>query len=185
MTTNYREGYKVFAANGILFNHESPRRGEIFVTRKITRALANILAKKQKKLYLGNVEARRDWGFAPEYVDAMWRILQQDTPDDFVIGTGEAHTVREFLAATFEYAGLDYQEYLEVDPRYFRPTEVEIVVAEPTKARTRLHWEPKIRFKELVKIMVDSDMRAVGLDPIGEGDDIVKKTFPNRWWKID
>lgn len=185
MTANYRDGYKLFAANGILFNHESPRRGETFVTRKITRALANILAKKQEKLYLGNVEARRDWGFAPEYVEAMWRILQRETPDDFVIGTGEAHTVREFLATAFNYVGLDYGKFLEVDPRYFRPVEVDTVVANAEKARKQLRWEPKIRFVELVKIMVDADMRTVGLTPIGEGDEILRKTFADRWWKVD
>jgi len=185
MTANYREGYKLFAANGILFNHESPRRGEIFVTRKITRALANILSKKQDKLFLGNVEAQRDWGFAPEYVEAMWRILQRETPDDFVIGTGEAHTVREFLESAFNYAGLEYTKYVEVDPRYFRPTEVEAVIADPRKARDELDWEPKIRFRDLVKIMVDADMRGVGLTPTGEGDAVLRKTFPDRWWKID
>jgi len=185
MTANYREGYKLFAANGILFNHESPRRGEIFVTRKITRALANILSKKQNKLYLGNIEAQRDWGFAPEYVEAMWKILQRETPDDFVIGTGEAHTVHEFLESAFNYVGLDYTRYLEVDPKYFRPTEVEAVIADAHKAREELCWEPKIRFNELVKIMVDADMRMAGLKPVGQGDDILRKRFPGRWWKVD
>jgi GDPmannose 4,6-dehydratase len=185
MTANYREGYHIFAVNGILFNHESPRRGEIFVTKKITRALAMILAKKQEKLYLGNLEAKRDWGFAPEYVEAMWRMLQSEEPEDFVIGTGEGHTVREFLENSFSYAGLDYREYLEVDARYFRPTEVDVIIADPTKARTKFAWNPKIKFSDLVKIMVDADMRAAGLNPIGEGDEIVKKAFPGKWWKID
>ncbi len=185
MTANYREGYHLFAANGILFNHESPRRGEIFVTRKATRALANILAKKQEKLYVGNIEAKRDWGFAPEYVEAMWKMLQRDRPEDFVIGTGEGHTVREFLESSFSYVGLNYEKYLEVDPRYFRPTEVDVVVADSSRARASFGWNPKIRFNELVKIMVDADMRSAGLKPIGEGDEILRKTFPERWWKID
>ena len=185
MTANYREGYHLFAANGILFNHESPRRGEIFVTKKITRALAMILTKKQEKLYLGNLEAKRDWGFAPEYVEAMWKMLQCEEPQDFVIGTGEGHTVREFLENSFSYAGLDYRKYLEVDPRYFRPTEVDVIIADPTKARTKLGWYPKIRFGDLVKIMVDADMRAAGLNAIGEGDEILRKTFHEKWWKID
>ncbi|MGA2626675.1 MAG: GDP-mannose 4,6-dehydratase [Candidatus Bathyarchaeia archaeon] len=185
MTANYREGYHLFAANGILFNHESPRRGEIFVTKKITSALAAILAKKQEKLYLGNLEAKRDWGFAPEYVEVMWKILQREEAQDYVVGTGENHTVREFLESSFSYAGLDYRKYLEVDPRYFRPTEVDVLIADPTKARTRLDWNPKIRFDDLVKIMVDADMRASGLNPIGEGDEILKKKFPEKWWKID
>jgi GDPmannose 4,6-dehydratase len=144
-----------------------------------------ILAKKQKKLYLGNLEAKRDWGFAPEYVEAMWKMLQSEEPQDFVIGTGEGHTVREFLENAFSYAGLDYQKYLEVDARYFRPTEVDVIIADPTKARTKLAWNPKIKFDDLVKIMVDADMRAAGLNAIGEGDEIVKKAFPEKWWKID
>ncbi len=185
MTANYREGYHLFASNGVLFNHESPRRGEIFATRKITRAIANILAKKQDKLYMGNLEAKRDWGFAPEYVEAMWKMLQCDTPGDFVIGTGEAHSVREFVEGAFDYAGLDYEKYLEVDPRYFRPTEVDVLVADPGKARSKLKWDPKVKFNELVKIMVDADMRAAGLNSVGEGDDVVRRIFPNRWWKVD
>jgi len=185
MTVNYREGYHLFATNGILFNHESPRRGEIFVTRKITQALARILAKKQEKIYLGNLEAKRDWGFAPEYVEAMWKILRNDEPQDFVIGTGQGHTVREFLESAFSYAGLDYEEYLEVDPRYFRPTEVDVVIADCTKARTKFGWNPKIQFDDLIKIMVDADMRASRLRPIGEGDEIIRKKFPDRWWKVD
>ena len=185
MTTNYRDGYGLFTANGILFNHESPRRGEIFVTRKITRALASILAKKQDTLYLGNLEAKRDWGYAVEYVEAMWEILQLDKAEDFVVGTGEQHTVREFLQLAFSYADLNYDHYVEIDQRYYRPTEVDSIVANTAKARTVLEWSPKIRFEELVKIMVDADMRAQGLQPIGEGDAVLAKKFPSRWWKVD
>jgi len=177
MTRIYREGYGLFACNGILFNHESPRRGETFVTRKITRAIANILAGKQKKLYLGNLKAKRDWGYAPEYVEAMWLMLQQDEPDDYVVGTGEAHSVQEFVEEAFSYVDLDWREYVEIDPRYFRPTEVEFLLADASKARKKLGWEPKITFRELVRIMVDADMEAVGLEPIGEGKRILEKKF--------
>jgi GDPmannose 4,6-dehydratase len=175
----------MFAANGILFNHESPRRGETFVTRKITRGIARILAKKEKYLYLGNLDARRDWGFAPEYVESMWKILQQKEADDYVLGTGETHSVREFLNATFEYAGLNVKKHVKIDPKYFRPTEVEVLISDPKKARKKFGWKPKIRFDDLVKIMVDSDMRATGLSPVGDGDAILKKTFPKKWWKAD
>jgi GDPmannose 4,6-dehydratase len=185
MTSNYREGYGLFSANGILFNHESPRRGEIFVTRKITRALANILAKKQQKLYLGNLDAKRDWGYAVEYVEGMWKILQLDRAEDFVLGTGESHSVREFLDAAFTYAGLHYQDYLSIDPRYYRPTEVDSIVANSNKARRQLNWSPKVRFNELVKILVDADLRVAGLKSIGEGDELLMKKFPSRWWKVD
>jgi GDPmannose 4,6-dehydratase len=185
MTRNYREGYNMFASNGILFNHESPRRGETFVTRKITRAIARILAGKEKYIYLGNLDAKRDWGFAPEYVECMWRILQQDTPGDFVIGTGETHSVREFLHESFAYAGLDVEKHVRIDPKYFRPTEVEVLIADAGKSRNVLGWKPKIKFADLVKIMVDADMRANGLSPIGEGDAyLAKKIFP-RWWLKD
>jgi len=186
MAANYREGYGVFACNGILFNHESPRRGETFVTRKITRALANILAGKQKKLYLGNLEAKRDWGYAPEYVEAMWMMLQQDAPDDYVVGTGEAHSVKEFLAETFAYAGLDWKEYVEIDPRYFRPTEAEFLLADSARAREKLGWEPKVTFRDLSKIMVDADMEAAGLKPVGQGKAVLEKTF-GGWhnWKAN
>lgn len=173
-TVNYREAYNLFACNGILFNHESPRRGETFVTRKTTRALANILAGKEKKLYLGNLKSKRDWGFAPEYVQCQWLMLQQDKPDDYVIGTGESHSVEEFVQVAFAYAGLDWEEYVEIDPRYFRPTEVDYLAADITKAKKSLGWTPKITFSDLVKIMVDSDMRAVGLDAPGEGDIILR-----------
>lgn len=202
ITVNYREAYNIFACNGILFNHESPRRGETFVTRKITRALAHILSGKQKKLYLGNLYAKRDWGFAPEYVEAMWLMLQQETPEDYVIGTGESHSVKEFVNTAFEYAGIELewkgekidekgivksidkrwehvlkpgQVIIEIDPRYFRPTEVEFLQADITKARKKLGWEPRTTFEELVKIMVDYDMKLVGIEPIGEGIKISKE----------
>lgn len=157
-TVNYREAYGMFAANGILFNHESPRRGETFVTRKITRAVARIKANLQDKLYLGNLDAKRDWGFAKEYVEAMWLMLQQDKPDDYVIATGETHSVSEFLAEAFSYADLDWRDYVEMDPKYLRPSEVELLVGDPSKARKELGWEPKVTFKDLVRLMVDADM---------------------------
>ena len=185
ITRNYREAYKIFACNGILFNHESPRRGETFVTRKTTRAIANIIAGKQKKVYLGNLKAKRDWGFAPEYVEAMEKILQQENPDDFVLGTGQVHSVKEFVQEAFSYADLDWQKYVEVDPRYFRPTEVGKLIADPAKAREKLNWRPRVNFNDLAKIMVDSDMRKIGLKPIGKGDKILKEKFLNKWWKVD
>lgn len=185
MVRNYREGYKLFASNGILFNHESPRRGETFVTRKITRAVANIIAGRQNKLYLGNLGARRDWGFAPEYVEGMWKILQQDAPGDFVLGTGRKHSVKEFMRAVFSYAGLDWKKYVLIDKKYFRPTEVESLFADARKARKELKWKARIVFPDLAKIMLDSDMRQLGLKPIGEGDRIIKTKFPDRWWKAD
>ncbi|MEB2308771.1 MAG: GDP-mannose 4,6-dehydratase [Candidatus Brocadiaceae bacterium] len=196
ITVNYREGYNLFACNGILFNHESPRRGETFVTRKITRALANILAGNQKKLYLGNMNAKRDWGFAPEYVEMMWLMLQQNSPDDYVVGTGNSYSVREFVEKAFRYAGIELEWkgsgkdekgiissrpqtlstkintgdiVIEIDQKYFRPTEVEYLKADITKAKTRLRWEPRITFDELVKIMVDYDMKILGLEPPCEG----------------
>lgn len=161
MTTNYREGYGLFACNGILFNHESPRRGETFVSRKITRAVARILHGLQEKLYLGNLDAKRDWGYAPEYVDAMWAMLQQPAPEDYVIATGEVHSVREFVECAFEYVGLDWRKYVEVDSRYFRPTEVEMLQGDASKARVRLGWAPKVKFGELVKRMVDADIQTL------------------------
>lgn len=185
ITKNYREAYNIFGVNGILFNHESPRRGEAFVTRKITKAIANILSGKEKKIYLGNLEAKRDWGFAPEYVESMWHMLQQKDPDDFVIGTGETHSVKEFLEEAFSYVGLNWHDYVQVDLEYLRPTEVNILLSNPAKAKEKLGWEPKIRFKDLVKIMVDADMRDLGLNPPGEGDKILTEKFPNKWWKID
>ena len=167
MVKNYREGYNIFAANGILFNHESPRRGETFVTRKITRAIADILTGKQKYVYLGNLDSSRDWGYAPEYVETMWLMLQQDVAEDYVLGTGETHSVKEFLVEAFNYAGLDWQEYVRIDPRYFRPLEVETLIADASKARKELKWSPKVTFKELVRIMVDMDMEALGLKSPG------------------
>jgi GDPmannose 4,6-dehydratase len=160
-TVNYREAYGMFATNGILFNHESPRRGETFVTRKITRAVANIKAGRQDKLYLGNLDAKRDWGFAGDYVDAMWRMLQADEPDDFVIASGKTHSVREFLEIAFEHAGLDWEAYVEIDPRYFRPSEVDVLLGDPSKAKERLGWEATVGFEELAKLMVDADCAAL------------------------
>ncbi len=175
MVRNYREGYGLFACNGIMFNHESPRRGETFVSRKITRALAAILAGRQKRLFLGNLEARRDWGYAPEYVEGMWLMLQQDEPSDLVFGTGESHSVREFVEEAFGYVELDWRQYVEVDPRYFRPTEVELLQANPSEAKRRLGWEAKVPFGDLVRIMVDADMEALGLGAPNQG----KSVFAN------
>jgi GDPmannose 4,6-dehydratase len=155
---NYRDAYKLFAANGILFNHESPRRGETFVTRKITRAAARIKLGLQEKLYLGNLEAKRDWGFAGDYVEAMWLILQQDSPDDYVIATGETHSVREFAEKVFAKLDLDYQKYVLIDPRYFRPTEVDVLLGDAAKARKALHWLPKVNFDQLIEMMVAADL---------------------------
>jgi GDPmannose 4,6-dehydratase len=161
MTVNYREAYNIFACNGILFNHESPRRGETFVTRKITMALARIKLGLQKKLYLGNLDAKRDWGFAGDYVEAMWLMLQQPKADDFVIATGETHSVREFLQEAFDYAKLDWKKYVAIDKRYLRPTEVELLLGDSSKAHRVLKWKPKVNFKQLVRMMVDSDMRVI------------------------
>ncbi len=214
MTVNYREAYNLFACNGILFNHESPRRGETFVTRKITRALAHIIAGKQKRLYLGNLNAKRDWGFAPEYVEMMWLMLQAEEPDDYVVGTGESHSVREFVEKAFSYAGIEIQwkgegtqekgivssidekilsnilsttnsyqskpvkegdVLIEIDPKYFRPTEVEHLQADITKAVEKLGWKPRTTFEELIMIMVDYDLKRLGLQPIGKGINIGKE----------
>jgi GDPmannose 4,6-dehydratase len=185
MARNYREGYNLFAVNGILFNHESPRRGETFVTRKVTLGIAAILAKKAQYLYLGNLDAKRDWGFAPEYAEVMWRMLQAETPDDYVVGTGETHSVREFLQEAFAYTGLNVDEHIRIDPRYFRPTEVEVLIADAKKVKRSLNWTPKITFKDLVKIMIDADLRAAGLEAPGEGDTIITKKFRKKWWKGD
>ncbi|MFH1590453.1 MAG: GDP-mannose 4,6-dehydratase [archaeon] len=162
-TINYRESYGLFACNGILFNHESPRRGGNFVTRKITKAIANIKAGKQKTLFLGNLDAKRDWGYAPDFVEAMWLMLQLDEPDDFVIATGETHTVREFLDEAFSYVGLDWKDYVQIDPRYYRPAEVDLLLGDAAKSKKFLKWEPRVTFKELVRIMVDADMETAGL----------------------
>ncbi len=204
ITINYREAYNMFACNGILFNHESPRRGETFVTRKITRAIAAILAGKQNKLYLGNLDSKRDWGFAPEYVECQWLILQQDTPDDYVIGTGDSHSVREFVELAFKYAGIEIgwkgeginekgiilslfpslpstcslktgDALIEIDSKYFRPTEVDSLRADASKAGKKLSWQSKITFEEIVKIMTDSDMELMGIKSPGEGGRILKE----------
>jgi GDPmannose 4,6-dehydratase len=159
ITINYREAYGLHASNGILFNHESPRRGETFVTRKITRAVAHIKAGLQNKLYLGNLDAKRDWGFAREYVEAMWLMLQQPQPDDYVISTGETHSIREFLEVAFGHAGLDWHKYVDIDPRYYRPTEVDLLIGDFSKAKRQLGWEPKTKFEDLAKLMVDADIQ--------------------------
>ncbi len=183
MVENYRDGYNMFTVNGILFNHESPRRGETFVTRKITRAVAAIMAKKQDKLFLGNLDSKRDWGYAPEYVEAMHKLLQQETPKNYVFGTGESHSVRDFLDAAFGYVDLDWGKYVEIDPRYFRPTEVDYLLADPKKASEELGWKPKVKFTELVKIMVDADLELMGMKSPGEGRKIIKEKFDgwHRW----
>jgi len=186
ITKLYREAYGIYAANGIFYNHESPRRGETFVTRKITRSIARIKAGLDKKIYLGNLDAKRDWGLAQEYMEVMHLILQQPKADDFVIATGETHSVKEFLEEAFKYAGFyNWQQYVEIDPRYFRPAEVEVLIGDPTKAKNIMGWEPKIKFKELVRIMVDADFRKLGLEPPGEGEKIIKEKFPNKWWSVD
>ncbi len=159
ITVNYRESYQMFACNGILFNHESERRGETFVSRKITRAAARIKLGLQQKLYMGNLDARRDWGYARDYVEAMWLMMQAEEPDDYVIATGETHSVKEFLEEAFGLLDLDWREHVEIDPRYFRPAEVDLLLGDATKARTILGWEPKVSFKELVRIMMDSDLK--------------------------
>ncbi|MBW4579867.1 MAG: GDP-mannose 4,6-dehydratase [Tildeniella nuda ZEHNDER 1965/U140] len=163
---NYRESYGLFAANGILFNHESPRRGETFVTRKITRAIARIIAGQQKKLYLGNLDTKRDWGYAKDYVKAMWLMLQQDKPDDYVVATGEAHAIHEFLAIAFGYVNLNWQDYVEFDDRYLRPAEVELLIGDATKARETLGWQPSVTFEQLVFLMVEADLKGLGLIPL-------------------
>jgi GDPmannose 4,6-dehydratase len=159
ITVNYRESYGMYACNGILFNHESPRRGETFVTRKITRALARIKAGLQEKLYLGNLDAQRDWGFTPDYTDAMWRMLQRDDPEDFVIATGETHSVREFLGEAAKLLDLDWESCTEIDERYYRPAEVDVLLGDASRAREKLDWRPTVTFSELVRIMVDADVK--------------------------
>jgi len=158
MVRNYREAYGLFACNGILFNHESPRRGETFVSRKITRAATRISVGLQDKLYLGNLNARRDWGYAPEYVEAMWLMLQQEKPDDYVVATRETHSVEEFVQEAFQMLGLDWRKHVEIDPRYLRPTEVDLLLGDCSKAEKELGWKPKVGFKELVRIMVEADL---------------------------
>lgn len=163
-TVNYREAYGIHASNGILFNHESPRRGETFVTRKITRALAKIVAGKQRDLFLGNLDAKRDWGYAKDYVEAMWLMLQQPKGDDYVVATGETHSVREFLQEAFSLVGMSYEKYVKLDPRYLRPTEVDLLIGDATKAKRQLNWKPRVTFKELVRIMVTADLEVDGVD---------------------
>jgi GDPmannose 4,6-dehydratase len=158
VTVNYRESYGMLASNGILFNHEWPRRGETFVTRKITRAVAHIKLGLQEKLFMGNLESRRDWGYAKEYVEAMWLMLQQPEPDDYVIATNETHTIRECLEVAFGRVGLDWQKYVEIDPRYYRPAEVELLIGDASKAKRKMGWEPKTKFKDLIELMVDADL---------------------------
>jgi len=172
VTVNYREAFNIFACNGILFNHESPRRGETFVTGKITRAIARIKAGLDKKLYLGNLEAKRDWGYAPEYVEAMWLMLQQDEPDDYVIATGTNHSVKDFLDEAFGYVGLDWQEHIEIDPKYFRPTEVDLLIGKAEKAKSKLGWFPKTDFKQLVRLMVEADQGILQLELAGKAESI-------------
>lgn len=167
-TVNYRESYDMFACNGILFNHESPRRGETFVTRKITRAVARIVAGQQQKLYMGNLDSKRDWGYAKDYVKAMWLMLQQDKPDDYVIATGETHSVEEFLELAFGHVNLRWQDYVVFDERYLRPAEVDLLIGDPSKAKEKLGWQPTVTFTELVQLMVDADLRALGLSPQSE-----------------
>jgi GDPmannose 4,6-dehydratase len=159
ITVNYRESYGLYTVSGILFNHESPRRGLEFVTRKISRAVASIKSGLSKELHLGNLEARRDWGFAGEYVQAMWRMLQQEKPEDFVVGTGETHSVREFVEMAFKYVGLNYEDYVVQDPHFLRPSEVDVLVSDPTKARQKIGWEPKVKFQGLVEMMVEADLK--------------------------
>ena len=184
-TRLYREAYHMFASNGILFNHESERRGENFVTRKVTLGIAKIKAGLMKKLYMGNLDSKRDWGYTPEYVEVMWKVLQHEKPDDFVIATGVMHSVKEFVQEAFAYAGLgDWETYVvDNDPRFLRPAEVDILAGDPSKAKKELHWEPKILFKDLVKVMVDLDLQKSGLTPPGEGIALLEKRFPNRFWK--
>ena len=183
ITRNYREAYDIYACNGMLFNHESPRRGETFVTRKITRAVATIKAGKQRHLYMGNLDAKRDWGYAPEYVEAIWLMMQQKKADDYVIGTGETHSVREFLEEAFGYADMNFEDYVRIDERYFRPTEVDLLLSDTSKAKKNLGWEPKVKFHELVRIMIDADFELMGLDCPGEGKKIVEERFGDwhRW----
>ncbi len=219
ITDNYRSAYNLFACNGILFNHESPRRGETFVTRKISRAVSSILAGKQKKFYLGNLDSRRDWGFAPEFIMMTWLMLQLDTPEDFVVGTGESHSVRDFVEKTFDYCGVEIEWrgeginekaiikshvskwnsikigdiMIEIDPKYFRPTEVHHLLADISKAKKILNWQPKVKFNEIVKIMLDHDLLQNGLEPIGDGAKIMaennlfwtKSTFPTTSLALD
>lgn len=185
MTQLYREAYGLFACSGMLFNHESPRRGEAFVTRKITRAVANIVVGKQKEVMLGNLEAKRDWGYAPEYVEMMWTMLQQKQPGDYVIGTGEPHSVQEFIEEAFGYVNLNWNDYVKTNPKFIRPLEVSHLVADTAKSRSQLGWKPKIKFRDLVRIMVDADLEAVGAEAPGAGRKVTQEKFDSwhRWEK--
>jgi GDPmannose 4,6-dehydratase len=174
ITVNYRESYSMFACSGILFNHESPRRGETFVTRKIARAVAQIKTGRQEKLYLGNLDAKRDWGYAPEYTEAMWMMLQQDNPDDYVIGTGDTRTVKDFVEEAFGHANLDWEKHVEIDPRYFRPAEVEELQADVSKARKQLGWHHKVDFRELVRVMVNAELEQLEQHTSGMSKPVVK-----------
>jgi GDPmannose 4,6-dehydratase len=185
MVRNYRDAYDMFTCNGILFNHESPRRGEIFVTRKVTLAIANIIAGNQDCLELGNLAAKIDWGFAPEYVEAMWKMLQKDKPDDYVIGTGESNKVTSFVDLAFNYAKLDKSTHLKTADAFMRPADKKILLANITHAKIVIGWSPKVKMEELIAIMIDADMRKAGLKPIGYGDKIIAKMFKNKWWKGD
>ena len=185
MAKSYRLGYRSYICNGILFNHESPRRGEVFVTRKITQGIAALIGGKIQKIYLGNLDAKRDWGFAPEYVECMWKMLQTQEAHDFVIGTGESHAVREFVEEAFEYVDLNWERCVTFDERYLRPLEPGELKADSRRAKEILEWNPKVRFKDLIRIMVDADMRKAGLTPPGEGDEIISRRFKERWWKGD
>jgi len=190
LTVNYRESYGIFACNGILFNHESPRRGETFVTRKVTRAVARIKTGLEDKLYLGNLESKRDWGYAKEYVEAMWLMLQQEAPEDYVIATGETHSIRELLEEAFSYAGLDWRQHLEIDQRYYRPAEVDLLIGDSSKAKRKLGWEAKIKFRDLVRLMIDADMEAAKKEahmngyqsskPNLDSASLVRQQFPDR-----
>lgn len=184
LARNYRQGYGMFVTNGILFNHESPRRGETFVTRKITRAIAHIRAGLQQHLYLGNLDAKRDWGYAPDFVAAMWKMLQCDHADDYVVATGESHSIREFLDVAFGYVDMDWKEYVRIDPRYFRPNEVDFLQGNWSKARQELDWEPRVCFDDLVKIMVDADLELLKLQCPGKGRDILARHH-GKWHQWD
>lgn len=179
-TVNYRESYDLFACNGILFNHESPRRGETFVTRKITRAVARIVAGTQQKLYLGNLDSKRDWGYAKDYVKAMWLMLQQERPDDYVIATGETYSIKEFLDIAFGHVNLNWQDYVAFDPRYLRPAEVDLLIGDPSKAKTKLGWQPSVDFEGLVKLMVNADLTALNLAIPDSDRPIQKDNTPQR-----
>lgn len=178
LTVNYRESYGMFACNGILFNHESPRRGETFVTRKVTRAATRIKAGLEDKLYLGNLDARRDWGYAKEYVEAMWLMLQQDEPEDYVIATGETHSIRDLLDEAFSCVGLDWRKHLEIDPRYYRPAEVDLLIGDASKAKSKLGWQAKTKFKQLVRLMVDADLERANREARMNGYDCSKLNAP-------